>query len=151
MKLAPLLTELQPQGNGLRRAERTEQIGIHFHVITIIGIPTGFRLIRTVTDAHPMNPIGVQTIEKQDVSFPHLSELFTYAKKEGFFQDVAPYASGWRGYSEWKRITDSMLAGHNPYNDDEDEDDNSYASYRDDEIEWRWQNLGKNETAQYDY
>lgn len=117
MKKVPLLVELQPQFSGIRRAQRKEQIDGNLHIITIVGRPSGYRLIRTV--------VGSQHDEIIE-DFRYLSDLFTFAKQMGFFEEVAPHASGWTGYSEWRlqeirwsRAYESSAEDYSDYDEEE--------------------------------
>ena len=157
MKLCPLLIELQPQRNGLRRAQHIKENGFRLHIITIIGIPTGYRLIRTVTIALTKDLIGTQhVIEEQIGNFRNLSDLFIFAKQKGFFEDVTPYATGWKGYSEWiRQIQKERDYQYTSSYDEEEEEDNDTYDYeqarREEEIDYNWERLGKHETIGYNY
>ena len=102
----------------------------------------GYKLIRTVAYAEHKHSEGTQIKEEQIRDFRYLSDLFAYAKREDFFEDVAPYASDWKGYG-WSHIyQDSTTNG--------DDDSNNEYDDGEAEIEINWENLAKNETVRYD-
>lgn len=93
MTLTPLAIALRPQPNRLRRAYRMQKVGESFHLITIVHGSSGYRLIRTIENASGDNT------EEQVYKFPTLADLFVTARREGFYEDVAPNALGWQGFT----------------------------------------------------
>ena len=159
MKLAPLLTELQPQQNGLKRAQRIQQIGAHLHIITIVCIPSGYRLIRTVASGFTIDMKvagGHNIIEEQTRDFRYLSDLFAYAKREGFFEDVAPYALGWKGYTQpipkprMSPVEEERLREEEERFQYEWDIDHPEEVRAEQLIETGWEELGKNEVITYE-
>lgn len=159
MKLAPLLTELQPQQNGLRRAQRLQHIGTYLHIITIVCIRSGYRLIRTVASGFTLDlkmAGGHNIIEEQIRDFRSLSDLFVYVKQEGFFEEVAPYAPGWKGYTQlmpkprMSPVEEERLREEEERFQYEWEIDHPEEVRAEQLIETRWEELGKNEVITYE-
>ena len=79
------------------RAVRVLMFGSHRHRLTIVLDNSGsYTLTRDIEDT--WEDASVRTERRgQTWNFPYLTDLFAFAKQEGFFHEINPNASDWIG------------------------------------------------------
>ncbi len=77
------------------RAQRKIMINHRLHRITIRYFSPNYRLLRSV-----INTWNDKYEIDQILDFPYLTDLFAFAKQEGFFEEIAPNADDWEGEME---------------------------------------------------
>lgn len=88
-----LIRELRKSYIG--RVQRKILINHRLHIITIRDLPHGYRLLRSVLNTWN------DTLEiEQAMNFIYLTDLFAFAKHEGFFEEIDPKADDWIGEME---------------------------------------------------
>jgi len=137
----PLLKALQPQENGLRRAQRQQQDGPRLHILTIVCNSSGYRLIRSI-----INTLDDTRIEEHISDYRYLTKLFADARREGFFEEVTPFAPDWKGYTDPKPDNEYTSSS-----DEEDYDEYENEQAREDAyLGMLWNSLGKDEVIVYE-
>jgi len=86
------IEELKKSSTG--RVQRDIAKNGYFHILVIRRMPFGYILLRSVI--HRWEDI-VEVKEEQTWDFRYLTELFATAKREGFFDEIAPNAPDWIG------------------------------------------------------
>lgn len=91
------MEELQKSPTG--RVQRKILKDGYLHILTIRRMPFGYMLLRSVIHVWE-DTIDVK--EEQGWDLRYLTDLFVTAKREGFFDEIAPNAPDWMGSDKFE-------------------------------------------------